>query len=105
VTTVVVTDEAEQHLREIVEWWVVNRPAAPTMVVDEFVRCVSLLSIAPDAGPRFRRTDVAGVRRLVLRRTKHLVYYVHDRANAVVYVIAVWGAPKEGDPMLHEPQR
>ena len=104
-TTVVVVDDAEEQLREIIEWWVVNRPAARTLVLDEFIRCVSLLSIAPDAGPRFRRTQVSGVRRLVLRRTKHLVYYVHDRMNAVVYIIAVWGAPKEGAPTLREPQR
>jgi hypothetical protein len=29
---------------------------------------------------------------------------VHDAANADVYVIAVWGAPKEGDPVLSDPR-
>ena len=40
-----------------------------------------------------------------MRRTKHHVYYLHDDRNAVVYVLAVWGAPKLGDPVLTDPRR
>jgi hypothetical protein len=40
-----------------------------------------------------------------MKRTKHHVYYVHDANNGVVYIIAVWGAPKEGDPVLRNPRR
>ena len=40
-----------------------------------------------------------------MKRTHHLVYYLHDEANAIVYVIAVWGAPKQGDPLLVDPRR
>jgi hypothetical protein len=32
-TTVVVVDEAQQQLREIVEWWIANRTAAPTLAL------------------------------------------------------------------------
>lgn len=78
-TTVVVADEAEQHLRDIVAWWKENRLAAP-----DLVRCV---------------------RRVVMKRTRHLKYYLHDETNAIVYVIAVGGAPKEGDPVLVDPRR
>ncbi len=103
-TTIVIVDEAEEQLREINDWWVVNRPAAATLVIDEFERCVTLLENTPDIGTGFHRTTVPGVRRLIMKRTKHLVYYVHDDNNAVVYVIAVWGAPKEGDPALRDPR-
>ena len=101
-TTVVVVDEAEDQLRIIDRWWRENRPLAPKLVLEEFSRCVSLLETAPDIGPRFRRSSVLGVRRLVMKRTKHIVFYVHDRANAIVHVIAVWGAPKEGTPILRD---
>jgi len=104
-TTVVVVDEAEGHLHEINEWWIANRAAAPRLVLDEFERCVSLVAFSPDVGLRFHRTPIPGVRRLVMKRTKHHVYYVHDTNNGVVYIIAVWGAPKEGDPVLHNPLR
>ena len=88
-TTVVVVDDAEEQLGEIHEWWVVNRTSAPTLVLDEFERCVSLLESSPDIGTRFHRSRVPGVRRLVMAKTKHYVYYVHDEANSVVYIIAV----------------
>lgn len=37
---------------------------------------------------------------IFLKRTKHHVYYLHDEPNAVVYIIAVWCAPKAGVPLL-----
>lgn len=58
----------------------------------------------PDIGTRFHRTTVPGVRRVVMKGTKHFVYYVHDDGEQVVYIIAVWGTPKEGDPVLHDPR-
>lgn len=103
--SIVVVAEAQEQLREIVEWWSANRPAAPTLVLDEFERCVALLASTPDAGPRFHRTRVPGVRRLVMRRTNNLVYYVHDASNEIVYVIAVWGGPRGSEPALRDPVR
>lgn len=103
-TTVIVVDTAEAQLREIVEWWSSHRPKAPWLVLDEFERCVAFLESSPDAGVGFARTVVRGVRRLLLKRTRHFVYYVHDERREVVYVIAVWGAPKVGDPQLHDPR-
>jgi|HubBroStandDraft_6_1064221.scaffolds.fasta_scaffold2247126_1 plasmid stabilization system protein ParE len=103
--SIVVVDEALEQLHGIVEWWSANRPAAPTLFLDEFQRCVTLLESTPDAGPRFHRTSVPGVRRLVMRRTKHVIYYVHDADNEVVYIIAVWGGPKGSDPALRDPVR
>ena len=47
----------------------------------------------------------SGVRRLVMRRTRHHVYCPHDEPNAVVYIVAVWGALKTGVPVLIDPRR
>lgn len=103
-TTVVLVDPAEAQLREISEWWMAHREASPLLVMDEFDRCVSLLEASPDVGARFHRSHVPGVRRLVMRRTKHHVYYLHDEPNALVYILAVWGAPKVGVPVLLDPR-
>lgn len=104
-TTIVVTEPAEENLREIIEWWTAHRDIGPHLVVDEFERCAALLKSSPDAGVGFHRGRVPGVRRLIMRRTKHHVYYLHDEPNAIVYVLAVWGAPKTGDPVLVDPRR
>jgi plasmid stabilization system protein ParE len=103
--TVLIVEEAEHQLREIDAWWVENRRDAPDLVLQEFARCVDLLESTPDAGQRFHRTRVPGVRRLVMQRTRHHVYYVHDELHAVVYVVAVWGAQKHGAPPLRDPRR
>jgi plasmid stabilization system protein ParE len=103
-TTIVVVDEAEAQLREIDAWWIANRPAAPTLFVDEFERCITLLDSSPDIGTSFHRTSIPGVRRLVMKKTKHVIYYVHDENNAVVYIVAVWGTPKGSDPVLRDPR-
>ncbi len=103
-TTVFIVDEAEQQLREIAAWWRENRSAAGSLVHDELERCIALIESSPDAGLRFHRTAVPGVRRLVMPRTKHFVYYIHDEPNAVVYIIAIWGAPKGGAPELRDPR-
>lgn len=57
-TLVVLVDAAEEQLREIDAWWRRNRPAAPTLVIDELARCVSLLESSPELGVRFHRTRV-----------------------------------------------
>ncbi len=101
-TTVVAIDEAEEQLRELDEWWRANRRDAPTLAVDEFERCTTLLASSPDVGTG-HRTTVPSVRKLVMK-TRNVVYYVHDAGNAVVYVIAVWGGPKELDPVLRDPR-
>jgi len=66
-TSVVIVVGAQEQLGEIVEWWRANRPTAPTLALDEFERCVTLLESSPDIGPRFHRTRVPGVRRLVMK--------------------------------------
>ncbi len=39
-----------------------------------------------------------------MKRTKHHVYSLHDEPNAIVYILAVWGAPKVGSPVLLDPR-
>jgi plasmid stabilization system protein ParE len=103
-TAVVLVDDAEEQLGDIVAWWDDHRPKAPGLVFEELARCTRLLESSPDIGLRFHRTPVPGVRRLLMKRTSHHVYYVHDAEHAIVYIIAIWGAPKEGEPFLRDPR-
>jgi plasmid stabilization system protein ParE len=99
-TTIVVVAEADEQLRTIIDWWRNHRPKAPGLVLEEFTRCVRLLEAAPDVGAPFHRSAIPGVRRLVMRKTRHLIYYLHDSERSMVYVLAVWGAPKQRHPRL-----
>jgi hypothetical protein len=65
-TTVVVVDVAEAQLIEIDAWWRAHRSSSPTLVIDEFERCVSLLESNLDIGTRFHSTHVPGVRRIAM---------------------------------------
>ncbi len=103
-TLVRIVDEAELQAREIDAWWTENRLAAPALFAKEFSNAVRLLGVAPGAGERFRRSTIPGVRRLVLPRTRNLVFYLFDRANDVVWILAVWGGPRGSDPPLRDPR-
>lgn len=103
-TTVLLVDDAERQLRDVVAWWSENRPAAPNLVVEEFANCIELLESSPDAGVRVRRAAIPGVRRMLMPRTRHHVYYVHDETHGIVYVLAVWGAPRAAAPPLSDPR-
>jgi plasmid stabilization system protein ParE len=97
---IVLPAEAEDQLRAAHEWWRENRPASPDLFVGEFEEAVRLLAEMPTIGPRFRRATIPGVRRLLLRKSRYWIYYVHDDARSVVYVLSVWGTRRGMDPPL-----
>jgi len=92
--------QAEAQARQISAWWRENRTAAPDLFLKELSEGLSLLAFFPGAGARFRRASVTGVRRVLLRKTMHWIYYVHDEPREVIYVLAVWSAFRGTDPSL-----
>jgi hypothetical protein len=100
-----ITDEAAAQVDTLDRWWREHRPASPRLFAREFANAVALLGAAPGVGELFPRSTVPGVRRLVLRRTKNLLFYLYDRAGDDVFILALWGGPKDGDPTLSEPKR
>ncbi|HAK93582.1 MAG TPA: hypothetical protein DCM87_00870 [Planctomycetes bacterium] len=96
-TQVFTAPEAEAQLAAALSWWRTANPAAPSLLLDEFQEAVQLISETPEVGPAFTRTTIPGVRRLLLRRVKHWVYYMYDARHAVAYVLAVWSA-RRGTP-------
>ena len=103
-SAVQIVDEAEAQARAIDAWWTENRRAAPSLFARELANAVALLGAAPGAGERFRRSAIPGVRRLVLPRTRNVLYYVHDHKNDIVYILAIWGGPRGNDPTLKDPR-
>jgi hypothetical protein len=92
--------EAEEQLRRAIEWWQANRASAPTLLLDEFEQVTSLLEEMPGIGPTFQRATVPGIRRILMRRSNHWIYYATDPAHSLVYILAVWSAFRGSDPPL-----
>ena len=95
---IIVAPEAEAQIRRIDSWWRQNRIAAPHLFTEELAASFATIAIAPDVGHRYLHPDVPGVRRVLLRATRHHVYYVTG-ADAIV-VVAVWGSIKGAGPDL-----
>jgi plasmid stabilization system protein ParE len=80
---------ASAQAKAIDSWWPENRPAAPELFVDELAGAVGLLATAPEAGVPYRPRGAAGVRRLLLPKTRYHIYYRYDRENQVVGILAI----------------
>jgi plasmid stabilization system protein ParE len=92
------TPEADDQVRIIHGWWRQHRTAAPTLFLDEVEAALSLIGQAPDVGHSYRRSPIAGTRRVLLPRTRYHVYYVPR--EDVVLVLAVWHAKRGSGPPL-----
>ena len=91
------TPQADLHILEVDAWWQANREKAPDLFASELAAAFETISIAPGAGHVYPYPR-ALVRRVVLRATRHHVYYV-ERDDHVL-VVAVWGAVKAAGPDL-----
>lgn len=91
------TPQADLHILEIDAWWRDHRDKAPDLFEQELAIAVRTIASAPAAGRPypFRGVDV---RRLLMRATRHHVYYV-ERVDHVL-IVAVWGAIKGAGPDL-----
>jgi plasmid stabilization system protein ParE len=89
-----------EQARVVNNWWRENRPAAPSLFADELGEALRLLKYAPSTGEPFGHWIEYGVRRLLLPRTRYHVYYVFERATAVVQVLAIWSSLRGKPPSL-----
>lgn len=94
------TGPARQQADRIDRWWRDNRPAARDLFARELAEARRLLAATPDLGRPYVERQGVLVRRLLLPRTQHHVYYEVNREDDVVMVVAVWGAPRGQGPKL-----
>lgn len=95
---IVVAPEAEQQVRTIEAWWRKERPAAPSLFVEELAAAFALLGEAPQAGRRYKHPTLSDVRRILLRSSRYHVYYRIHESNVVV--LAVWSGVRGSGPEL-----
>ena len=92
------TPEADAQVRAIDEWWRTNRPASPSLFVEELATAFDIIGHTQNIGRPYR---VPGTRRVLLSGTRYHVYYAPQRDNIVV--LAVWHAQRGVGPPLRVP--
>jgi plasmid stabilization system protein ParE len=92
------TPEAEAQVDEIDLWWRANRPKSPGLFARELAEAKLFITNTPKLGRFYARLDGQDVRRIVLRKTGHHVYYSEQPERITVH--SVWGAPKGRGPNL-----
>lgn len=99
--TVGFAPQAREQVRAIDTWWRSYRQASPGLFTQELAEAVATIAIAPESGTKYFHWKVKGVRRVLMRATRHHVYYVVVGDTALV--LAVWGAVKRRGPKLSSP--
>jgi len=92
---------AREQVRTIDAWWRTYRQASPDLFATELAAALDTIASAPESGTRYSHRTVVGVRRILMRATRHHVYYIVEGNTAVI--VAVWGAVKRRGPKLVPP--
>jgi plasmid stabilization system protein ParE len=91
------TPAADRQIEALDALWRTNREKAPDLLREELAAAFATISVAPSAGRRQHHAE-ADLRRVVMRSTRHHVYYVVRDDH--VLVVTVWGAIKGAGPDL-----
>ena len=95
------TRRASRQVDEAGQWWQEHRTKAPAALREELERALQLIGSQPDVGARARNTNLAGVRRILLRRVGyHLYYRLLDTPSRSIQVVALWHASRGQGPGL-----
>ncbi|MCK6587667.1 MAG: type II toxin-antitoxin system RelE/ParE family toxin [Polyangiaceae bacterium] len=95
-----VLERAKSQLREITAWRTENRRAQADLVIDELDEATDTLAAFPEAGAEFHSRRVKGVRRWLLPRSQHWVYYGVDHELEEVRIFSIWPTARRGGPPL-----
>ncbi|MEI7892430.1 MAG: type II toxin-antitoxin system RelE/ParE family toxin [Myxococcales bacterium] len=95
-----VSKRARRQIEKIHTWWVEHRPAARALFLDELAAADRLLRVTPELGLVYCEQKTGTVRRLLLPKTHHHLYYRYRADLEEVTILCVWGAPKGHTPAL-----
>ena len=97
---VTVAPAAAQQVRVISEWWRSNRLTAADLFDGELEAILGRLVVAPARGSKYIESKGRLVRRLLMPRTSHHVYFEVDDDGGRVNVLAVWHTARGSRPPL-----
>jgi len=96
---VVLLDEARRRFEAADAWWHEHRDAKD-LLIDEFEQALQHLSRAPDSGQRYRWVRGKLIRRWLIKKTGHHIYYSYDSPLDRLEIHSLWGARRGRGPQL-----
>lgn len=93
------TPDAQEQADECDQWWRQHRTARD-LFARELAGTKELLLVNPKFGAVHTILNGQPVRKVLMPKTRHHLYYVADFDADVIIIHAVWGAPKEHGPNL-----
>jgi len=94
------TAPARRQVDRIDRWWREHRPAARDLFARELADARALIADMPEMGNPYAERQGVLVRRVLLARTHHHLYYEVDQKNEVVMILAIWGTQLGRGPRL-----
>ena len=88
--------QAQQQIEAARDWWLEHRDKAPALFDEELAAALERIRSVPTSGQRVRLTSGEPVRRVLLPKTAHHLYY--DVQGDDVVVLTLWGAPRGDEP-------
>jgi plasmid stabilization system protein ParE len=94
------TKPAARQAARLHRWWREHRAATADLFARELEAARRMIGATPEVGTPYVERQGVLVRRVLLPKTNHHVYYEIDHEQGLVMILAVWGAPKERGPKL-----
>ena len=96
---VYLSPEAEEQAEVCDSWWREERANSRDLFARELMLTLEQLELTPKIGVVASMVRGKAVRRFLMPRTRHHIYYeIEDSGDIVVH--AIWGAPKGRTPRL-----
>ena len=91
------TATAREQIKREKLWWLENRIQTEVFAT-EFEDALRILAVLPGAGTSYPHSNVAGLRRIYLRKVACHIYYTFDEQEVIVR--ALWGARRSHGPSV-----
>jgi plasmid stabilization system protein ParE len=95
-----VAPEAERQILDALIWWHENRPKAPGLLEEEIERAIALAVAQPEAGACASSSRFQNLRRVLLRKTRYHLYYMHDLVQDEIHIVGFWHGERGAPPPL-----
>ena len=93
-----ISRRAAREIERVVEWWAVNRPAAPGAVRQDLEVALGLLLVQPGIGSVVQQASSPDVRRFHVDRIRYWVYYRVKRNR--LEVVSLWHSSRGRGPRV-----